>query len=267
MQRFGKLSRAFACLVVSLAPAIQTGGAQSILRGAVVGDEGKGVPILNAEVAIPQLGLTTRSDTLGKFEIRDIARGTYRVNVRHIGHSPAVAEVTFTGRDTVEMTAILEVRATMLDTVDVSARIRGKFLEFHDRRGNSTGSFLTRAQLVRDRDRPLAEVLTRLPGMRVVRMGGGLAAVATARGEIRRGASGGDAMDRRRGAAPACYAQVILDNVPIFEPKPGASLFNINSVPVDTIEGIEFYSNSARTPARYSRYAGCGTLVIWTRIE
>lgn len=263
----GRLKRAFTFFIVSIAAVPHAGGAQSTLRGAIVADERERMPIQNAEVAIPQLGLSTRSDTSGKFEIRSIAGGRFRVHVRHIGHSPVQAEVAFTGRDTVEMTAILEMQARMLDTVDIKARVPGKFLEFHERRVGSTGSFLTRDQLARERDRPLAEAIARLPGMRLMRMGGGMAAVATARGEIRRGASGGDVMDRRRGAAPACYAQVILDNVPVFEPKPGAALFNINSLPVNSIEGIEFYSSSARTPARYSRYAGCGTLVIWTRIE
>lgn len=241
--------------------------AQSQLHGEVRAGTRTGPPIAQAEVSVAGIGVATRTDSLGRFAIGGIRAGRFGIQIRHIGHRPVVTEVEFSGRDTVEMTAILSINPTILDTVNVQARIPGKFAEFHDRRRTSTGSFMTRADLARHRDRPLAEALSRLPGLRVMRMGGGSAAIATSRGEIRRGASGGDAMDRRRGAAPACYSQVILDNVPIFEPKAGAPLFNINSLPVETIEGIEYYASSARTPARYSRYAGCGTLVIWTRIE
>ncbi|OLE78555.1 MAG: hypothetical protein AUG74_01775 [Bacteroidetes bacterium 13_1_20CM_4_60_6] len=75
-------------------------------------------------------------------------------------------------------------------------------------------------------------------------------------------------MDRLKGAPRGCYAQVYIDNVRVFSANAGEALFNINSIPPSTIQGIEYYSSRAQTPIQYATgRADCGTIVIWTRIE
>jgi hypothetical protein len=79
---------------------------------------------------------------------------------------------------------------------------------------------------------------------------------------------GGDSMDRRKGAPRGCYSQVYVDNVRVFSSDVGEALFNINSIPPSTIQGIEYYANRSETPIQYaSNKAECGTMLIWTRIE
>jgi len=81
-------------------------------------------------------------------------------------------------------------------------------------------------------------------------------------------ARGGDAMDRRKGAPRACYSQVYIDNVRVFSSDANEALFNINSIPPSTIQGIEYYASREETPIQYASYrAECGTMLIWTRIE
>jgi len=42
--------------------------------------------------------------------------------------------------------------------------------------------------------------------------------------------------------------------------------WDINQIPPDQVEAIEYYASAAQTPMRYSRMASsCGVVVIWTR--
>jgi hypothetical protein len=75
-------------------------------------------------------------------------------------------------------------------------------------------------------------------------------------------------MDRRKGAPRGCYSQIYLDNVRVFSSDPGEALFNINSIPPSTIQGIEYYASREETPIQYASHrAECGTMLIWTRVE
>ena len=177
-----------------------------------------------------------------------------------------LVDARFSGGDTLaadfEMTAL----AVSLDTVSVQGitRQHGKFLEFKDRRTHGAGAYLTRADLEKENDRQLGEIVAKLPGVRINRYGSEIA-VASSR---LTGGLGGDAMDRRKGAPRSCYSQVYVDNVRVFSSGVGEALFNINTIPPATIEGVEYYPSRAETPIQYATSrAECGTLLIWTRIE
>lgn len=244
------------------------GGAQSVFVGSVITDGDPSVPLPGAEIAIPGLGLVARADSLGKFLFKDIPKGAFRVVVRHVGYNAIALNARFSGRDTLAADFALMPSAVSLDTVSVlgEARHHGKFLEFEERRTHGGGAFLTRSDLDKQRDRQLGEIVARLSGLRVNRYGAE-SAVASSRwtGGVARG---GDAMDRRKGAQRACYSQIYIDNVRVFSSEAGEALFNINSIPPSTIEGIEYYASRDATPIQYaSPRAECGTMLIWTRIE
>lgn len=68
------------------------------------------------------------------------------------------------------------------------------------------------------------------------------------------------------GARKACYSRIYIDNQPIYSARNGEPLFDIRTIIPSEIEALEYYSNPAQTPARYSQLgATCGVLVIWTR--
>jgi hypothetical protein len=243
-------------------------GAQSVFLGSVVADPDPSPPLAGAEINIPALNMAARTDSLGRFLFKDIPQGVFRINIRRVGFNAIAINARFSGKDTLAADFALLPVAVSLDTVNVQGTVRqhGKFLEFEERSTHGGGGFLGRAELEKNRDRQLGEIIARLPGIRINRYGAE-SAVASSRWTGGSG-RGGDAMDRRKGAPRACYSQVYVDNVRVFSSEVGEALFNINSIPPSTIQGIEYYASRDETPIQYASYrAECGTMLIWTRIE
>jgi hypothetical protein len=239
-----------------------------VFFGTVVADGDPSPPLPGAELTIPVLNIAARTDSTGRFQFQGIPQGVYRVNVRRVGYNAISINARFSGKDTLAADIALTVVAAVLDTVTVKAGENQhlKFLEFEARRAHGQGSYLSRADVDKEPDRQLGEIVAKIPGIRLNRYGGE-SAVASARftGGLARG---GDAMDRRKGAPRSCYAQVYVDDVRVFGADPGEALFNINTISPASIQGIEYYPSRAETPIQYASYrAECGTLLIWTRIE
>lgn len=264
-----KALRSWLQVMLAVSCLASAGRAQSVLLGSVVGDGEPSPPLSGAEVTIPVLSLAARTDSLGRFVLNGIPKGLFRITIRRVGFEAMVVEARFTGRDTLAVDFEMTPLAVSLDTVSVQgvATQHGKFLEFEDRRAHGGGSFLTRADLEKEKDRPLGDILAKLQGVRLNRYGAE-SAVASSRLAGTVGGRGGDAMDRRKGAPRGCYSQVYIDNVRVFSSGVGEALFNINAIPPATIQGIEYYASRAETPIQYATSrADCGTLLIWTRIE
>ncbi len=80
------------------------------------------------------------------------------------------------------------------------------------------------------------------------------------------GQPAGDASDQQRGAHAACYAQVILDGVRVYQPEKDERLFDVNTISPTERQAVEFVPGPAETPAEYGGTgASCGTLVLWTK--
>ncbi len=68
-----------------------------------------------------------------------------------------------------------------------------------------------------------------------------------------------------RGIECGCYAQVYLDDRLMNGGRP-TEPFDINTIPVGEIAGVEFYATAAQTPGRYSQLnAKCGVMLVWTK--
>jgi predicted pyridoxine 5'-phosphate oxidase superfamily flavin-nucleotide-binding protein len=258
-----------AVVLTSLAvPCISSGiAAQSVFLGTVTADGEPSPPLPNAEITVPDLNLGVRTDSLGHFALSGIPKGTYRVNIRRVGYSAISINAQFSGKDTLDADIALMALAVTLDTVSVKGDENGhlKFLEFESRRVHGQGSYLTREDIAKERDRQLGEIVAKIPGIKLNRYGAE-SSVASAR--YTGFGRGGDAMDRRKGAPRACYAQVYVDDVRVFGSDPGEALFNINTIQPSSIQAIEYYGSRSETPIKYASYrADCGTLLIWTRIE
>jgi hypothetical protein len=252
-------------VAVCLASAVQ---GQSVFLGSVVTDGDPSAPLPGAEVTIPALNFGARTDSLGKFLFKGIPKGAFRVIIRRVGYNAISISARFSGADTLAVDFALIPSTVSLDTVNVvgAPTPYGKFLEFEARRTHGGGAFITRAELEKNKDRQLGEIVAKLPGLRVNHFGAE-SAVASSRWQSGR-ARGGDTMDRRKGAPRGCYSQVYIDNLRVFSSDVGEALFNINSIPPSTIQGIEYYASREETPIQYaSNRAECGTMLIWTRIE
>ena len=72
-----------------------------------------------------------------------------------------------------------------------------------------------------------------------------------------------------------CYAQVYLDRTLLNrtvtqfvndKTTRATPPFDINSLAIENLEGIEYYRSAAETPGMYAALdSGCGVLVLWTR--
>lgn len=160
--------------------------------------------------------------------------------------APAAAQKTVVRADTAA--GVTEAATdTGLQTVDMQ--------EFEARRKNGGGYFITRAQLNRERDRPLGDILTaHIPGLRIV-YGAHLNAqyLVSLRGQ------GPNALASNGGAA-LCYVQVFVNGSYVVDG-------DISWINPDDIAGIESY-DVTRTPPAYRRPdGGCGVLLVWSRAD
>ncbi len=241
-------------------------------------------PITNAEVMLPDLGKGTGTNEQGAFVLRDIPAGSQRVLVRDVGYGPVETQLSFVGGQTTQRHIVM-VRSTKLDSVVVTEKSTDHALDdFEANRKVGLGHFLTRAELAPQEGRSTAAVLTSLPGIKVYTMGshgwvGSSRHNATSlngSGSTRLGLDKSDSLK----FAPLweCYALVYLDNSVIWRgqkytytvPRLGVvtqwePLFDINTIPVASIEAIEYYASAAETPMKYAALnSPCGVLVIHT---
>ncbi len=224
-----------------------------------------GQPVADAEVVISALHKSLLTTQRGEFRLRDITPGTYTVLVRKVGWGPLNVLLTFGVNQTVEHRVILT-RVTVLEEVTVTAPSNLPWKrEFEENRRLGLGHFLTREDLAKREGQTVEALMAEMPGADVMLGRGSRAWLTNRRGP--RGtpfSPGGE--DSLFGARPGCYANVYLDNLPIFIARPGESLFDLHSISVDRIEAIEYYAGPAQTPLKYSSLRSqCGVIVIRTR--
>lgn len=215
----------------------------SVFTGVVVSDSTQ-LPIGGVEVAFPDLGKRVVANDSGAFRLTDIPAGTHRLVVRHLGYGALTISVSFAGGRTVERRILLG-RVVTLDSVRVKSTAFERRMEsFEDNRKVGLGHFFTRAELAKVEHETLAAVMSTMPSVRV-RSGRGGSYVSST---------------RLRSLSRPCSPLVYIDEVREVLP------FNLDLMPLEKIEGIEYYTGPAQTPMKYSVLnSQCGVLVIWTR--
>lgn len=251
-----------------------------------------GSVLANAEVAIPEIGLTALSDERGEIVFDSVDPGRRLVAVKRIGFAPLDRMVSFSPGRSVNEVFVLS-RITILDSVNVKARSgpRDEAMRlFAENQKRGFGRFVTRTELEKHSGQKLTNVMAQLEGIFVKRGRGGQAWV-TARRQPKRPAclSGyigppppGRGIDPKyitcaraagfylpdegevaMGMPLACYSLVYIDGVVQNQTR---EPFDLNSMNVDDIEGVEWYSGVTQIPIQYMRgYGNCGVLVLYTR--
>lgn len=240
---------AAACLVATSAQA-----QGSLLTGRVLADSVQ-TPLVGAEVSLPALTKSERTDEQGAFRITGIPAGEHVVLVRMPGYAPKV--------DTIEVADAGEVRReyrlarieATLPEVPVKASLldRSKLLEFHERRRMGIGRFLDSAEFANLRGIRTSDKLSKLPAVVIMRGRFSDAYVANNR-------------QRAPGENPRewCKSAVWLDGVNL-----GID-YNINQLDPSIIAAVEWYAGQASIPLKFNTpprpgQTYCGVLVIWTR--
>ena len=206
-----------------------------------------GAPIDNATVSIIALDRIGRTNARGRYSFARLPRGELGVDVRRLGYDSRRAQVIVTGAGVDSVWLRLLALPSVLAPVEITERqerrregIRG----FHDRRARGLGTFITREQIdARSTSRP-SDVLRTIPGVRLVRVPGGLGIRFITSAIVRRD----------------CVPMMWLDG----QRAPGMEL---DDVLASDVEGIELYSGPSTTPLMFSPGAEttCGTIVVWTR--
>jgi hypothetical protein len=240
---------------------------QATLSGVVLMDS-SGRGIADAEIAIPALERTTRTDGRGAFSFSPLKAGTHRLLVRRVGYGALDTSITVRPGQTVTRQLFLR-RARVLETVTTVASAPPSFDEH---RHMGLGSFLTRQELASQEGRKMQDVLAQLRGLRVIQGSGGHGWIGSAR---RTDCVKGivcppdtyfpDNLEARQGVKSRCYANVYLDNT-LMNPGAPPPPFDVSTLPVETVEAIEYYAGPSETPNKYSGLnTSCGVLILWTR--
>lgn len=278
----GRLGRS--AMSVGLLALLGTGAA-SPLRIASQGTDVRGtvvafrtaVPIAGVEVGIAALGLTARTDSAGAFVFRGVVPGTHRFSARLLGYQMFLADFPI-GTTAGPPLRIVLLPLQRLDSVEVVATpLTNALLEFEEHRRVGLGRFLTRDEIKAYDGMRMSSVLPNLSSVQLVRTGqralllSRRSTVGGACGNPRSGSVPGSPMytpslyEANRGVPCACFAQVYLDGT-LQNPGTPAEPFDVNSIPVERIEAIEWYAGPSQTPVQYTRLnSACGVLVIHTR--
>lgn len=241
------------------APAVAT------LTGSVVVDSGGGA-IESAEIIFPALGRSALTNAQGTFRLADIPPGTHQLIVRKPGFGPMETSLTLAPHEMVQRRVVLS-RATVLNEVTVTT-MPARFAEFEANRKLGIGVFYTREWLATQEGNTLSAVMLQTPGVWLWNAQDGTRRASVASNRTCRRVFLEQVPGSGRGywtCAP-CFASVWVDgNRRSFKGEP----FDINSIPVNEIEGIEYYRGSSEVPPKYTSLDGssCGVVVIHTRMS
>jgi hypothetical protein len=205
-------------------------------------DAQTGEPIEGAEVVdmlSKTSALTTKTGTISLFFLPD---GGGIIRIRKLGYQPITMPVEISPNDTTPVTITMVSAATTLPTVVttdsapnyVSSRLR----DFEARRKQGAGYFITEAELRKNDNGTMTNMVRRIPGVNIV-----------CRGRTCR------AMSIRGG----CAAVVYIDGVQSTDK-------DLDKISVNDYAGVEFYAGGATAPPQYNMTgSACGVLLFWSR--
>ena len=251
----------------------RTRTAVSTFVGVVVADSSNRV-LADAEVGIPSLALTTRTDVAGTFRLTDVPVGTHEIYARRVGYGAMTASLTFSANDYEERRIVLR-PLTVLDSVEVVAsRTDIAMLDFDANRRVGLGHFFGREQLQRREGQTLAAVLLDMPSLGLVRGRTSGAYVQSSRFVVPLSAQAGQESstiwkpsdtEKLQGMKAGCYAQVYVDGQ-LMNPSQPTEPFDVSAMAASQIEAVEYYASAAETPSRYAKLnSNCGVLVVHRR--
>ena len=260
-------------VVVLLAPLVAGAQEHARIAGRVVYKSTKaGIPGAEVRLLPPSAPLVT--DSGGFFRFDRVLPGDVTLIVRRVGFAPESAFFEVHPREDLDVLVELRESVQQLDTVNVAGRAdplaTGKLKGFYERKHFGIGALIDAGDLKGEVHQQLGDVITsRVPGTRLVRGRLGPSSwIATRRDSgIRPAGARLDQIDRQLGADPtACYPDVYVDGVNVYQFGFGRRLFDISSINTFDVAAIEVYVGAARIPIQYNKSSSaCGVLLIWTK--
>jgi hypothetical protein len=227
----------------------------------VVVSAGTDAPLPGVDVVIRSLGTATATNDRGEFRVDSVSDGMCVLTFRKVGYAALDTSVTIS---TANRHILVRLRTIQqLDTVATeTAAMPTSYLEH---KAIGLGTFIDAGALRQQDGRALADVVRGMRGIALLSGPGNRQWLSSRRSTTSSGVYFAKADDIARGIRSACYAQVYLDNMLMNAGSPTPP-FDVNTIQVETLRGVEYYAGPSETPNKYSRLNNaCGVLVLWTR--
>jgi vitamin B12 transporter len=202
------------------------------IEGRVV-EAGSAAPLEMAAVEIVELGVREWTDGTGRFRVRGVEAGAYRVRVTRAGYGRADLRVEVRNGEAAWLEVSLTPAAVALDALRVTAQADPL----------REGTQVARAEIQASGARTAADVVERVPGV-----------------VVRSTSAGGARTVSIRGSAPD-QVLVLVDGAPLNDPVSGEA--DLGAVPAGSIDRVTVLPG-ARS-ARYGPRAAAGVVLIETR--
>jgi hypothetical protein len=233
--------------------------AQGSIAGRVLADSTR-VPIPAAELIIAGASRQAVSDSAGRFVLRDLPSGTLVLITRAPGFRPDTSRVELFDDESVSREVLLKRAITTLGEVRVRdsaiVLVPAKLRAFEERRRAAAGGrFLDSTVIVKWETRKTGDLLSMVAGVDVQRSRSAAYVTATRATQPLHAAASSRAVP--------CFMDVYLDGAAV---ALASTPFDVNSIGLNHVAGIEVYSGAANIPAQYNRTSkGCGVVLIWTK--
>jgi carboxypeptidase family protein len=215
------------------------------LTGSVRTREGR--PIKGARLRVAE-GVETVSNDEGRFVLSEAPGGTQMLEVRAIGYYPEERPVDLIAGRPPTLQITLATLRSVLDTVHITtSRLYSSDQHGFERRRRSaaSGRFFDQTDVERSRPIGITQLLNRVPGLTMP------------------SASLDDpVLMRDLFSGGYCQPTVYID---------GLRMTDLSARELDMwvrpeeLDGMEVYPHAGQAPAEFTRFDGCGSIVVWTR--
>lgn len=229
-----------AVLAVAIGP--ELAGAQATLQGRVVDSE-LGHPLVGAVVRVRGGASPVTTDSLGRFEARELPAGVAEVRIQLIGYAMGVFTVHFPPSGAVHQDFALDFTGADLPELVVrgrAERLLPRYTDFERRRALGMGAYFRWDDLAKKGYSSVGDALRTVRGVRIRCNQETFECNAV--------------MARSRQCPPTWW----IDGVEVRS-------FHENT-PIRDIYGIEIYRGLGEVPGEYAgSNAACGVIVMWTK--
>jgi hypothetical protein len=257
---------AIAAILCSVTARAQTPAYRFRLLG--VFDSQTGAPIEGAEVVDRMQKITAKTTATGSVTLSFLPEGGSLVRIQKVGYQPKDMFIPISPADTVPMTLLLESVATVLPAV-VTKDSAPKYISpalnaFEERRRNNVGGhFIAEAELRKDDDKSMTNVIRTLPGLRIDCARANVPASSSQPLGHKMGecwAASGRVNSKYAILGGACEVEIYLDGNPMSD-------HDLEKLHVRDYGAVEFYAGGASVPMEFARTNGvsCGVLLLWSR--
>lgn len=215
--------------------------------------DSSGAPLFGVQLMLPDAGVSTETDSAGRFSISALPSGTQPLEVAHVGFAAVHMSVDLAGGRTETISIKLAEPIPVLAKVNVESQHRlAKIDAFNQRRLHGQGQYFTANDVAKMGATQLSDIFRRAHSLHVVRVNPNDSTtevgIVSARGQN----------SFKFANTGFCFPAVFIDGVMV---KDGARVINDFMDPSE-VAGIEVYDD-ATGPLEY-RSGNCGTVLIWT---